>query len=195
MIVSKPGASHPVTIRTMKALTCFFFRPVAGNPSHPLCGWLLTRWWLQRLSKMIQKDRMKCVATMPDGFSIGYESLETGLAIHAIRSWDGRYQKQRLRLKACGRRFFSQSDIDRLHPLKQLLEYGQSLSTIFPISGRILTKNRQRLLQIPDQIVRVLNAGRISHQAFGYAHVGPFLAGTFHVAGSGGRSDNGFYGS
>jgi len=33
---------RPVTTATIKALRAFVFRPMAGNPSHPHCGWSLT---------------------------------------------------------------------------------------------------------------------------------------------------------
>jgi hypothetical protein len=49
LVVFNPGAMHPVTTATLKALTCFCLpgppeagKPLAGNPCHPLCGWSLT---------------------------------------------------------------------------------------------------------------------------------------------------------
>ncbi len=51
LVVFEPGAMHPVTTVTIEALTCFclgFYRVQSTrcpktNPSHPVCGWSLTR--------------------------------------------------------------------------------------------------------------------------------------------------------
>lgn len=68
--------------------------------------------------------------TTPDGFSIGYVSLKTGLSTHVIRAWERRYQAVRPKRTASGRRLFSPSDLERLERLKRLSDQGLSISTI-----------------------------------------------------------------
>ena len=70
------------------------------------------------------------VVPKPDGFSIGYVSLKTGLSTHVIRAWERRYQAVNPQRTASGRRLFAQSDIDRLSLLRQLLDHGHRISTI-----------------------------------------------------------------
>lgn len=64
------------------------------------------------------------------GFSIGYVSLQTGLSTHVIRAWERRYQAVMPQRSASRRRVFTQTEIDRLILLKQLLNRGHSISAI-----------------------------------------------------------------
>lgn len=82
----------------------------------------------------------------PDGFSIGYVSLKTGLSTHVIRAWERRYQAIQPSRSASGRRRFSQSDIDRLNLLKRLSNQGHSISTIAGL-------DRQRLAELTGNAV------------------------------------------
>ena len=70
------------------------------------------------------------VGAKPDGFSIGYVSLQTGLSTHVIRAWERRYQAVLPNRTSRGRRRFSQADVDRLALLKQLLDQGHRISTV-----------------------------------------------------------------
>ena len=82
----------------------------------------------------------------PDGFSIGYVSLQTGLSTHVIRAWERRYHAVTPKRSSSGRRLFTQPDIDRLYLLKQLLEHGHSISSIAGLAPEKLaelTGNRE----------------------------------------------------
>jgi len=64
------------------------------------------------------------------GFPIGFVSLRTGLSTHVIRAWERRYHAVAPQRSASGRRLFTQSDIDRLRLLTQLIQNGHSISHI-----------------------------------------------------------------
>ncbi|GAB6906825.1 putative Transcriptional regulator, MerR family [Desulfosarcina cetonica] len=75
----------------------------------------------------------------PEGFSIGYVSLQTRLSAHVIRAWERRYKAVKPKRSDSGRRLFSQLDIERLALLKQLLDHGHRISTIAGLDHERLT--------------------------------------------------------
>jgi ABC-type uncharacterized transport system auxiliary subunit len=70
---SKPGASHPVSLATIGALRApVFSRLWRKNPSHPLCGWSLTRILLIGLTLLLSA----CLDLKQPSNKIDYYSLE-----------------------------------------------------------------------------------------------------------------------
>jgi ABC-type uncharacterized transport system auxiliary subunit len=70
---SKPGASHPVSPATIGALRApVFSRLWRKNPSHPLCGWSLTRILLIGLTLLLSA----CLDLKQPSNKIDYYSLE-----------------------------------------------------------------------------------------------------------------------
>lgn len=83
----------------------------------------------------------------PVGFPIGLVSLHTGLSTHVIRAWERRYKAVEPQRSPSGRRLFTQSDIDRLVLLKQVIQNGHSISQIAGLE-------RMALVELADTTTR-----------------------------------------
>lgn len=88
----------------------------------------------------------------PLGYPIGFVSSQTGLSPHVIRAWERRYQAVLPQRSASRRRFFTQSDIERLLLLKRGIRRGYRISTIARL-GTAELNDLIRLVATPNDAV------------------------------------------
>ncbi|MEO0446986.1 MAG: MerR family transcriptional regulator, partial [Verrucomicrobiota bacterium] len=76
-------------------------------------------------------------------FQISAVSRLTGLPIHSIRAWERRYQVVDPERTETDRRLYSRRDIQKLTLLKTLVDQGEPISSVAPLSVEEL---EQRIL-------------------------------------------------
>ena len=73
-------------------------------------------------------------------YTIKFVARQTGLKPHNIRSWEQRYNAVCPQRSLSNRRFYSDSDVERLRLLKQAVNKGHSISAVASLSNLELSK-------------------------------------------------------
>lgn len=87
-------------------------------------------------------------------FNIQFVSNITGINPHTIRAWEKRYDAIHPERDHNGRRLYSQSDIDRLNLLHDLVKVGNSISDIAHLSSEELSDIHQQFVKPVTQEVK-----------------------------------------
>lgn len=88
-------------------------------------------------------------------FNIQFVSNITGINPHTIRAWEKRYDAIHPERDHNGRRLYSQTDIDRLNLLHDLVKVGNSISDIAHLASEELLEIHQQFVKPTQKQVKV----------------------------------------